>query len=290
MTTPNPHLRDDEFDVELFAHRLNNVARKAWNKLTYPVRLLFLRPLLLLLLVLLGLGAGFVAKQVLTPVYQSSFVIRPNNVGDLVAVTLMNELDETSKNHDHAALSEILGIDERMAKAIRRIDAEIIWKSKARDSIKLIQIKLRSTSQNDFDTLQAKIMNYLEGNAHYALIRTLHEEEIAERNTQVKADLNEIDSIKRLMALNMLPRSAGGFVYGEAPDPVKVYEAAFKLYKEKSSLNWQKAYTSNFEVIKPCIRASAAAFPDLYWLLAIGAGTGVALCLLMNLVIRRKTA
>jgi hypothetical protein len=255
-------LADDEFDVELLVKKLYHLAARGCYKLLYPVRLLLNSPKLLVAGVLFAAGVAFVIKSTQPKIYMASFIIRPHNKADLFYVNLFYDLERIITDLDFDALARELKISKEQTYKVHQIALQPIRVgNKSADTIDIAEIVLMSSDVRMFDTLQDRVMNYIRGNEHYRKIERLRRAEVADMKVKIQRDLEEMDSMKRLLTLNLQPRNAGGFVYGEPIDPANVYEEGLKLYKQQMSLAWQEEYADNFELIKGCVPTMKPVYP-----------------------------
>ncbi len=127
------------------------------------------------------------------------------------------------------------------------------------------------------------MISYLENSPHYARIRRLRESNNIALKEKLNGEINEIDSLKRVVSQNIMPRNAGGLVYGEPLDPVKMYDAAALMFKQRLGLNWESEYLNNFELLKPCMPSSRPIAPNLLRLLVYCVGLSLLCCFVYNL-------
>ena len=280
---------DEIIDVEGLLSGLYRVCIKVLYKLSYPVRLLFLKPVRLGAFLLAGLAAAWLLKSSLPGVYESSFILRPSNTGDLTAVSMLWDIRRLVERNETTVLAAALRLSEEDVISIRRISTETVWRNQypdgkfKKDTINVLIVTIRSTKPDLFDTLQFRIMNYLEDAPHYTLIRNLRAENNLAMKEKLNREINELDSLKHIMAQGMMPRNAGGLVYGEPLDPVKVYEAAATVYKQRLGLNWESSYLNNFELLKGCTSTLKPTHPRMVILLLWCIGAALLICGIMNL-------
>ncbi|MDP1726778.1 MAG: hypothetical protein Q8M15_08340 [Bacteroidota bacterium] len=267
---------EDEFDIELLSWKLYKLSGKIISKLFFPLRLILSRPLRLILLFCIITGLAIILRYTLPKVYQSSFIIKPLARGDVYFVSLVHDLSIITRDEDYGMLAKQLNISDEMASKISKISLEPIKLNKYTDTIDAAFIFIRCDDLLLFDTLQQSVLNYLEQNEYYLKKRQLRSVEILAMKDKIELDLKEIDSLKILLAKNMQPRgNAGGFVFGEPIDPVKIYEEGLSLYKLKTGLNWQLQYLNSFELVKKCMPSHKPYWPRFIYLFVILGGLGL---------------
>jgi hypothetical protein len=276
-------LADDEFDVELLVRKLYLMVVKGITKLLYPVRLLLLRPKLLVICLALAAGVSWIVKTSLPKIYKASFIIRPFNKADLFYVNLLYDLERTIIDQDYDALSRVLKIEKNKSYYINQIALKPIRLGlKTVDTIDLAEIEILVSDITMFDTVQQLVMQYLRDNEHYKTIKRLRIAQVESLKNKVRSDILQLDSLKRQLASNMNPRHAGGFVFGEPIDPVGIYEEGLKLHKEEMALMWQEEYVDNFEVINNCVPTSKPIYPIYYKILILLEGITLLFLVALN--------
>ncbi len=286
-------LNDDEFDIEYLAYKLLIVLKKGINWFLYPFKLVFLKPKRLALVI----GVLFVVSLVIrfaTPaIYKSNFILKPANQGDLNFVSILNDVKVLIKDDDYEEAAAILHLNPDICEKIYKIDFELIKSDrvyKYSDSVNSVVIDIYTSDRNLFDTIQQAIHSYIETSDYYAKSRKLKMENIVEMETKLNRDMRDIDSLKKALTSNAVPRNAGGFVYGEPINPMNVYEKAIIIYKELISLKYQTNYIASFELAKKCVKSKKRYWPKLSILLPASVVFGSLICLFYNLyeTIKRK--
>ncbi len=256
----------DEFDVELAIRRLYRLLVKALGKLVYPIRIALYKPLKIVVAMVIALGVSYGLTKLISPVYRSEFTFKPMAGDDLFFMNQLNDIHQLVKDDDDEQLSALLNLPADITKAINYIDAKPVWMSARKDTVKLVVVQIKSKRKADFETIEKSLIGFIERSEHYARMKGMRQKQINLMRSKLLEDLNEIDSLKKLMAQSMMPRNAGGFVYGEPLDPVKLYDAGLALYKQQLSLNWQQEYINSFELTSPCIVSSKPAWPKFSYL------------------------
>jgi hypothetical protein len=282
MAEQNNNINTDEFDIELMAQKLYHIGMKALNKLLYPVKVLSRKPVRFIAFMIASVFAAVILKYTYPPVYKSSFLIKPMYPADLSFIDILYDIDQLVQNNDRKALSFTLGIDEQTSDAIRSVAIDPVWRSPRKDTVTYASISIKCSDPLLFDSIQNHILRYLDNNEHYARIRQMRMNEVALMKAKITNDLREIDSLKHMLAQNIAPRNAGGFVYGAPIDPVKTYDEAMALYRQELSLNWQAEFNDTFELLKGCIPTQKPYFPKFSLLLIVCCSLGIILCFVYN--------
>ena len=282
MSDNKPTIQDDEFDVEIFAQKLYQLFLKGVKKILFPIWVIFSKPIILFAFIFSGIAVAFLLSITLKPVYKSSFLVKPQNRGDLYYINLVNDIHELVKEDDVESIMQELKIDNKTANSIAKIEINPIRKNKFTDTVEAIEVFIYTKDISSFNTIQNSIIQYLENSPYYLKIKTVHQQEVSQMEKKLNLDMVEMDSVKKLLAQNIQPRGNGGFVYGEPIDPVKVYEEGLNLFRQQMGINWQKQYTNNFELIKPCVVRNKPYSPKLPVLLLVCVSISLLLCFIYN--------
>ncbi|MES2688982.1 MAG: hypothetical protein V4658_01180 [Bacteroidota bacterium] len=279
-----PAYHEDEFDVEVMAGKLWRIQKKIWKKIFFPFTVLFLRPKRLVLIMGISILLAVILRYTLPPFYESSFVIKPSNSGDVYYLGMLHDLNLMLKDKNWPAVAEKLKVDVATAEKLHQVDVSPIYKNTFRqDTITAVEIALIMSDAMLIDTFQQSILtNYLCGSPYYFKSKQIRKKDLAAMEVRMVADLEENDSLKKVLTRNAFPRGNGGFVYGEPLDPLKVYEAGFAMYQKMINLRSELEYTESFELVKPGVVRIKPFFPRLIILLPVFIGIGLIVCLVLN--------
>lgn len=278
-------LPDDEFDVELLFAKLWRIQKKMWGKLFYPIRVCLLDKKKLAIALTIAIVCSVVLRLVLPPTYKTNFVLKPFSQADWVGLGMLGDLELMVKDDNYADLATAFKLDEATCEELKKISFYPIFKNQFRkDSITGILVELYIGNARLVDKFQNAILNnYLEQNPYYVKRNALYKQELAQMELRLNHDIKENDSLKKVIISNTFPRNAGGFVYGEPIDPVKVYQSGFDLNKKLIALNTAKEYVQSFELAKPGVIRLKPYFPRLVILLPVFMFFAMAYCLVSNL-------
>ena len=261
--------REDEFDIELLFYKLYLLIGKIFSKVTYPVKLLFAKPIRLFIVISLAAIVSLILRYTLPPIYQASFIVKPLARGDAYFISLLNDLKTIIDDKDDITFAVQLNISEETASQVSDIDITQIKLNKYSDTIEAVSVLIKSKDFALFDTIQNHMITYLETNEYYLKRQNLRKVELNSFKNKLENDILEIDSLKKLLSKNIQPRgSQNGFVFGEPIDPVKIYEEGLNLYKQQQSLNYQLQYVNSFELVKKCVATHKPFFPRFTYLFA----------------------
>jgi len=249
---------------------------------------------------MLGAGLGVTLFFTSKPIYISTLTLTSSTLNNDFCSELINELQLFIEDDTPELLAKKLKIGMGTAKEIRKIEFDnfnekLNKKYKEEDTVVLglpFKIKVFALNNSIFDTLQTAFVNYLENN-DYALKR----KEIRKQNIQLlRKKLNdqiiELDSLKNVVATNLLPRgNISGFVFGQPLDPINVYKEAIALFQNDLDLNTQYILIDNIQIINPFSIRNKPASPRLVKSITTGAIAGFLLGMLTAFILaaRRRT-
>lgn len=289
----NKPLQDDEFDIEALIYKLFLLFKKGIRWILTPILLMFKQPKRLIIIISILFIGAITIRYTVKPVYKSYFTLKPTNLGDLYFIGMLDDLVSLIEDDDIEGISDLLRIDNSLSEKLIKLDfatEKINHFYKYSDSINSLSIFIYTSDRGNFDTLQRAIHSYLEQSPYYSKSRNIRMENINEMERRLNRDMAGIDSLKRILTTNAGPRSAGGFVYGEPINPMNVFEKAILLYKEQLLLNYQKKYTSSFELVKNCVSTKKRYWPRLSILLPAALALALCVNLILNISAIIKTS
>jgi hypothetical protein len=191
------------------------------------------------------------------PYYKSELTVNhirfENDYCNMMVHNLNSYLDHRSNNK---LLAEQLGIGVDYAKEVQYIAFKPVNQhisKRFEDSVHVILpfiIEVEVYNNDVLDTLQKGILNYLESNEYATkrkMIETTNLNKISER---VENEIQEIDSLKKLVNQSVIPRGTGsGIIFGEPIDPVRIYYRGLELYEKKLSIEKVKKLNNSFEIL-----------------------------------------
>lgn len=278
------NLPDDEFDIEMLAQKIWNINKKAFNKVLWPFRLIFINTKRLYYCVTIAVIVSVVLRFTLPNIYESDFIIKPQRESGNVSINMLNDLNQMVKDDNYEDIGRLIGLNKDLCENLIRIKTYPIYKNAFRnDSVDLIVISLMLKNARLVDTFQYAIMNnYLEQNPYFKkkISVRLNELDIIEK--QLLNDLQENDSLKKILTSSVIPRGSGGFVYGEPINPQQVYVTGYQLHERLLNIRSEKEFTQSFEMAKPGIVRLKPFFPRMIILLPVCLFVSLSVCLYMG--------
>lgn len=285
-TNPNnAPIQDDEFDIEVMASKLWRIQKRLWYKLFFPFRVILSKPIRLIILLIAGVALSFIARYTIPPVYKTSIIIKPANFTEYTYLSMLSDLHVLLKDENMVDLARKLNLTEEQCDKLEDVESNVIYRNPFRkDTISAVEIFIYSKDAYLIDTLQYRLLDtYLNGSPYYRKLYAIRMDELNSMEERLLHDLKENDSLKKVVTASAFPRNAGGFVYGEPLDPLKIYESGLKLYEQLLVVKGQKKFSESFELVKPGIVRLKPYFPRMVWLLPASTVLALIICFIINI-------
>jgi hypothetical protein len=151
----------------------------------------------------------------------------------------------------------------------------------------MVQVVLRS--MDNLDSIQKGLAGYFENNELSLRRKEARKRSLLALQSDLETKLLSLDSLKTLVNSSVVPRSTGqGIILGEPIDPVKVYIAQIKYYKEKLDIDEQLANPNSIETLQPLLRLTESNYPSYNHLLLYSFGVALLLGVLFTPVIGKR--
>jgi len=213
-----------------------------------------IKTLLLFIVVFTALFLGIFFLQ--KPYYTSTLSISHIRVENDYCYQMITNLNGYIDNKSNYGLAQQLGLDPRMAEKIISIKYLSLNENIAirfTDSVSVMlpfKVKVEVYDNSILDSLQNKILNYLETNEYAQTRKELEKLSLEKTEKRIDTELVEIDSLKRLVNKGIIPRSTGiGIILGEPIDPISVYKRGMELYEKKLLISKKKQLNNSFELM-----------------------------------------
>lgn len=210
--------------------------------------------IVLLLLSGIGAGIGFTIFNIKKPVYLSELAIAHQRFDNDQCFEIINDLAKLSGKDD--LLSKKLKISAEMAREIKSLSYEPINPRLLKiygDSVEVkypFKVIAEVYSQNILDTLQSKLMKYLEENDYGVKRKELEKEYLEKYASKLKNEILSIDTLKQLVNKSIEHKNMGnGVLIDEPIDPVKISQRAVELVNAELKIKERQKLNDSFELI-----------------------------------------
>ncbi len=293
----NNSSKSDEIDLHVIYNKVKEFIFGLWDYISNVFRIVKKRWALVLVFALLGTGAGAGLFFITKPTYIATVTLSSSMLSNDYCADIIHGLQLIIEDNTPKLLAQKLKIDTTAAKEIKGVEfynyyEKITEKNKDKDTVILglpFKIKVCASNNTVFDTLQKALVNYLENNA-YALKR----KEINKENNQLmryklNAEIQQLDSLKSVVASNLLPRTTlSGFVFGQPLDPINVYREGINLFQHYLDLNKESLLIDNIQVIIDFSPRDRPDNPVLWKSITEGVIAGLFLSLITVFILERK--
>ncbi|MGD1841220.1 MAG: Wzz/FepE/Etk N-terminal domain-containing protein [Thermonemataceae bacterium] len=234
---------------------------------------------LMVLLTLLCLGlATFLSYKILQPHYSSEMIIHSEvlNASEMAAV--FNSLNTYVKEEKYSLLSQKMNEEEAKVKTLEEVKVfltnELAIDTKVEEGRDSTITLLVIATTPDLQSLQAGILNYIEGNdyikKYYALYRISKQEELE----RIQIGLQRIDSLQKAVLANLSSERTNLMNVGG-----DLYENMIKLSRQERQLKVELAARRPVEVVEGLSNFGKPEKNRRFIVIVLGGGVGIILAL-----------
>lgn len=250
---------NNEIDLRLIYNKIKQLFSSLGDFISSIINVIKKRFILLVLFALAGAGAGIGLFYISKPVYISSVTLTSSTLSNEYCSDMIEDLELIIKDKTPELLAKKLNIDVNSVRAIKELEFnnydEKLKKIYAnKDTVVLgrpFKITVYAYNNTVFDTLQNALINYLENNEYALKRKKIRVENIQLMREKLKEEIHQLDSLKFVVASNLLPRgNSTGFVFGQPIDPVNIYKEGIRLFQDDLDLNTSLVLSDNIQVIQ----------------------------------------
>ncbi|MEM9391658.1 MAG: Wzz/FepE/Etk N-terminal domain-containing protein [Bacteroidota bacterium] len=241
---------------------------------------------MIILLSIVGTGAGAFYYSIKAPVYESSMMLRSDILTEAYSETLTDNLKKLIDERSYELLATKLSITPEQAAQLVDIKVESIEDSSGpegavKNFIFLISVETKDNSI--LSDLQIGIISFLENNEFVKRRIDLRRERYKALISEMKSEANELDSLKKQINKGLINSGSNLVLL----DPSKIYEQALKTYKEELSLQSSLALIESIQLIEDFTAFNRPMRPRL--VPSLISGLGIALLLAIGLILFIET-
>ncbi len=207
----------------------------------YLVSLLFRQYKYIACFSLAGLAIGMLYYFFKPPVYKSTAIYTSNLMNNQFNEAFVNELRWLTREKNHDELSTLLSMSHDQVRSLKKIEFEPFEVS-TMDTMMRSSFKIHVYVDDIvvFDTLQYKLLGYLENNIYGHKRKSAKVSSLELFADKMHDEMVELDSIKKIVSLKT----------GELSNLVETYRQVIDLYMERYKLMEQMALSNNYELIQ----------------------------------------
>ena len=194
-----------------------------------------------------GIGLGFFYNR--KTVYKADLTLSHTRLNNIQCADMIGSLTHAPSKE---ILAKKLGINIQMVKEIKSILYKPLTSSDKDSLLKFSDFKIEVKVYDPaiLDSLQVKLLNYLESNEYAVKRKELTLAYLDKFEEKIKKQILAIDSLRQIVDKSILPKSLGnGIILGESIDPVKVYQEGFNLYQSQLKINEARQLNNSFEIV-----------------------------------------
>lgn len=251
--------KQEDFDILFVLRSIKRSFIGVFENLLWLINFSIRKAPVLIVFISLSVLISIGLKQLQTPFYKSEMAISHIRFDNESCKSVVNSINSfiNPNTEDQPELAKELSLSAEYAKNIVSVTYSPLNERVAErymDSVHiLLPFKIEVDVYDNFvlDTLQVKLLNYLENNEFVVKRKKIELQIIESTQEKIKKEIAETDSLKRLVNQSIVPRGGGGtgIVLGEPIDPVSVYKRGFELYERNLQFGRKKELNSSFELI-----------------------------------------
>jgi len=210
--------------------------------------------LFLLLCISIGLGIGFLMFSFKKPVYVSDLTIAHTRFDNDQCFELINNL--TKLNEMPQQVSNVLKTSLAVSNEIKSISYIPISPRTTKlylDSANVMlpfKVVVEVYNPSVFDTIESRLMNYLETNAYGVKRKILEKEYLTQYEKRIDHEILGVDTLKNIVNESIKHKNLGnGIMIDEPIDPVRISQRAVELYNAKLKIKERQELNNSFEVV-----------------------------------------
>ncbi len=210
--------------------------------------------IVVILFSLIGAGIGFSVFSIKRPIYISELTISHIRFTNDQCFELINNL--TKLNGDDRLMSQMLKMDiasVQKVKSITYLPLSTRTNKLYSDSASYVfpfKVSAEVYDPSVLDSLQSKIMSYLESNQYGIKRKQIDKQSIQKYIDKLSKEMNDVDSLKKIVNQSILHKNSGnGVMIDEPIDPVKITQKAVELFDSQLKLEKQLAINESFELM-----------------------------------------
>ncbi len=287
----------EEIDLRFLYRKIKDFFSSVWQFLFSCFTIALKRWILILCFIIISSSIGIGLYFYMKPVYTATLIVSSNSLSNDFCSDMIHNLEIMIEDRTPELLAKNLKIDLSYAKEIKELqfdnyDEKLKKIYKDKDTVVLgrpFKIKAYAFTNNVFDTLQHALVRYMENN-EYALKRK--QIKIANLNLlreKYKNDIHQLDSLKLVVASNLVPRGAAqGFVFGQPIDPMNMFKEEVNMFKEELSVRKELELSDNIQVIQDFSPKQKPDYPRLKKNIPWGGAMGLIAGLIFAFYLERK--
>jgi hypothetical protein len=289
--------KNDEIDLREIYSAIKDFFIRLGHSIGGILRIAKKRLGLLLVFLVIGVGLGTGLFYLIQPTYTATLTLSSSILTNDYCADIIHELELIIEDDSPQLLAQKLKIDTSSAKAIKRIefynyDEKLKEKYKDKDTVVLgrpFKIKVFSSSNVVFDTLQKALVNYLESNPYALKRKEIKIQENLLLRNKINSEIKQLDSLKNTVSANLLPRgNQSGFVFGQPIDPINIYREGILFFQKELDLTKEMVLIDNIQVISDFSARNKPDSPRIFKTTTAGGGAGLLFGLTLAIFLERR--
>ncbi|MGD1843870.1 MAG: hypothetical protein ACFB10_00575 [Salibacteraceae bacterium] len=269
----------DQIDFGPFFSGLRWFFAQIWSGTVFAFRASLKRWWLIGLWSAIGVGLSVLVYLMLPKQYETDTLMTSGEMGNEYCYERINNIRRMVNNESFDLVAEELNLELEEAETIN----DLVYLNFHRrinplDSIEDVDLFRVAISVFDVSVLEKinlQLKAYLENNEFALTRKGLARNRMQIMIAKLNQDIEEMDSLKVLVAQSLTPRGTeGGFVFGEPADPIAVYEKQNLLLESRIQFEDQLRVMDNIEIVTYFTPFQKHTSPKLFLLARFGGIVG----------------
>lgn len=280
----------DEIDLLVLFGYVGRFFKKIGNGINYMFTSIIRNLVVVAVITLAGMAAGFGLYKSTKPYYTSSMTLVLAEIRNQFVENQLSRLSIMIEEGNYEAVAEELEVGLEAARHIKEmsffnLDENII----AEDSVLTgspFEIELALYNNVLFPSMEVAIANYLESNRYFSKQKLIKQREMESMIQKLKIDIAAMDSVKKAVVSPRGP--VNGFVYGQPLDPANLFRESILMYQQQVELEGSLEQLDNIQIVNGFAPRLRPTGPKLLKQVVIGGALAFIIGVIVALSLEKK--
>jgi hypothetical protein len=225
----------------------------------------------------LGVFGGWVAYQILPPVYRAQLLAYSNIINSSEVVAIVESWQELIIKNDDASLAKRMQVNPEIIKNLKSIEARTVPSSVGPndpDNKDAFIISIQTYNNDNLDSLQTGIIRCIENNPNVKKLTNAEKMRLTLLRSKITQEITQLDSVKNSIR-SLLQKSNSNNAVPFISEPGSINIGIVNLYTELQEINKDLQFVDAVQVIDEFGKFEIPDSPKLSLCLLIGAVIGI---------------
>ncbi len=249
--------KQEDLDTLYLLKSIKYVIIKSFESILWILNLSLRKWQTLSIFILVPVVVAFLVTSMVKPSYKSQMSLSHIRLENEHCFEMIKNLNASiSVASDQSELAHLLSMsvaDAQLVKSIHYLPLNENTAKRYNDSLHVLlpfKIEVEVYNNSVLDTLQVKLLNYLENNPFALQKKKKDFDNLNGMLDKLERDITKLDSLKTKIEIGALPKTSGSYVFlGEQINPITVYDASNKLFNKKQEVQARMLFNNSFNII-----------------------------------------